>query len=144
MSAVLVSYEFNAPENTQRFYKDSTLSNYDDSLFSIPDFNVQSEDLVSPSLLHPPHYGNTQSDNFSLLSQLDTQRTSPPSGSSFEADSATSISSDPYSPPIITTPTRKDSSKPRRRRPKVDLAPDQPLTSQGKARTRVFSACLQW
>lgn len=145
-TAVLGSYDFNASESSRRFFKNSALSGYDPGvLYTIPDVDVQSEELISPSLLHPPHYDSDHTGNFSLLPHLDTHmRASPPSGSSFELDSATSVSSDSYSPPNEMTPTRKDLNKPRRRRQKVELAPDQPLTTQGKARTRVFSACLQW
>lgn len=34
--------------------------------------------------------------------------------------------------------------KARRPKPRIDLAPDQPPTTQGKARARVYVACLQW
>jgi hypothetical protein len=34
--------------------------------------------------------------------------------------------------------------KPRREKPRIDLAPDQPPTTQGKPRERVYVACLQW
>ena len=32
----------------------------------------------------------------------------------------------------------------RRDKPRLELAPDQPLTTQGKQRTRVYVACVQW
>lgn len=32
----------------------------------------------------------------------------------------------------------------RREKPRIALAPDQPLTTQGKPRARVYVACLQW
>jgi len=34
--------------------------------------------------------------------------------------------------------------KPRREKPRIALAPDQPPTTQGKPRARVYVACLQW
>ncbi|KAG6910688.1 hypothetical protein DXG01_008732 [Tephrocybe rancida] len=34
--------------------------------------------------------------------------------------------------------------KPRREKPRIDLAPDQPPTTQGKPRARVYVACVQW
>jgi len=34
--------------------------------------------------------------------------------------------------------------KARREKPRIELAPDQPPTTQGKPRARVFVACLQW
>jgi len=42
-----------------------------------------------------------------------------------------------------SNPTSK-SKKSRREKPRIDLAPDQPPTTQGKPRARVFVACLQW
>lgn len=34
--------------------------------------------------------------------------------------------------------------KNRREKPRIELAPDQPPTTQGKARARVYVACVQW
>jgi hypothetical protein len=34
--------------------------------------------------------------------------------------------------------------KPRREKPRIELAPDQPPTTQGKPRSRVYVACVQW
>jgi hypothetical protein len=42
------------------------------------------------------------------------------------------------------TPQSSRSRKPRREKPRIDLAPDQPPTTQGKPRERVYVACLQW
>lgn len=36
------------------------------------------------------------------------------------------------------------SSQKRREKPRIELAPDQPLTTQGKPRARVYVACVQW
>lgn len=46
-------------------------------------------------------------------------------------------------------PSKRSSSPPRytnkrREKPRIELAPDQPLTTQGKPRTRVYVACVQW
>lgn len=38
----------------------------------------------------------------------------------------------------------KPSRKTRRTKEKIALAPDQPPTTQGKPRARVYVACLQW
>lgn len=35
-------------------------------------------------------------------------------------------------------------SKKRREKPRIELAPDQPPTTQGKPRARVYVACVQW
>ena len=42
--------------------------------------------------------------------------------------------------------TSPENSKPRKPRlkPRIELAPDQPPTTQGKPRARVYVACLQW
>lgn len=37
-----------------------------------------------------------------------------------------------------------DARRTRREKPRIELAPDQPLTTQGKPRARVYVACLQW
>jgi hypothetical protein len=42
------------------------------------------------------------------------------------------------------SPQPSRSRKPRREKPRIDLAPDQPPTTQGKPRERVYVACLQW
>ena len=50
--------------------------------------------------------------------------------------------SDPASAKRSTSPQRYSSK--RREKPRIELAPDQPLTTQGKPRTRVYVACVQW
>lgn len=50
-------------------------------------------------------------------------------------------------PNNITEVTQVDLPKPRkarREKPRIELAPDQPPTTQGKPRARVYVACLQW
>lgn len=70
-----------------------------------------------------------------------------------DAHSAVSHSSHSRSPPIAPPPIQPverleaSTSRPapkRREKPKIALAADQPLTTQGKPRARVFVACLQW
>jgi hypothetical protein len=46
--------------------------------------------------------------------------------------------------PGTTEDTASRPKKPRREKPRIDLAPNQPLTTQGKPRARVYVACLQW
>jgi hypothetical protein len=110
---------------------------------------THSQVLIQPSLSHSPQYLQPpQTDPFELLSHIDTSELSDqslisPSSAVLEPDSATSVSSGVYSPSDLT-PTPTYTSKQRRKRTKINLAPDQPLTTQGKPRTRVFSACLQW
>ncbi|KAG9315829.1 hypothetical protein JVU11DRAFT_3478 [Chiua virens] len=42
----------------------------------------------------------------------------------------------------LPSPSRP--TKSRREKPHIELAPDQPLTTQGKPRARVYVACVQW
>ncbi len=44
----------------------------------------------------------------------------------------------------IDTQTANKPRKSRRPKPRINLAPDQPPTTQGKPRARVYVACLQW
>ena len=43
-----------------------------------------------------------------------------------------------------SAPTGPSTGRSRREKPRLELAPDQPLTTQGKPRTRVYVACVQW
>jgi len=75
-----------------------------------------------------------------------------------EPASATTTTSSAFSPstgpehwPIVTSlepltepRLRPDKIKTRRHKLHIDLAPGQPLTTQGTPRTRVYVACLQW
>ena len=47
-------------------------------------------------------------------------------------------------PSTIDAQTSNKPRKPRRPKPRIELASDQPPTTQGKARARVYVACLQW
>ena len=42
------------------------------------------------------------------------------------------------------SPEHQKPRKARREKPRIELAPDQPPTTQGKPRARVYVACLQW
>ncbi len=54
--------------------------------------------------------------------------------------------SDNWTTPLPETPTEpvKPARKSRRTKEKIALAPDQPPTTQGKPRARVYVACAQW
>ncbi len=43
-----------------------------------------------------------------------------------------------------SVPSGASAGRSRREKPRLELAPDQPLTTQGKPRTRVYVACVQW
>jgi len=45
--------------------------------------------------------------------------------------------------PSAAGPSRA-ARKTRREKPRLALAPDQPMTTQGKPRARVYVACAQW
>lgn len=45
--------------------------------------------------------------------------------------------------PVLAHTAHRAVSK-RREKPRIALAPDQPLTTQGKPRARVYLACVQW
>lgn len=72
----------------------------------------------------------------------------------FEPSSATTASSygDDLSSPQVedhspTSPNGSGEARPRKNRrdkPRIKLAPDQPMTSHGKQRSRVYVACVQW
>src|SRR6266851_4755617 len=49
----------------------------------------------------------------------------------------------PDSPDLGHSPSNEP-RKVRREKPRIELAPDQPPTTQGRPRARVFVACLQW
>lgn len=86
----------------------------------IPRQRLTVEPPPSPYLSHTP-----QSSAQSLSEHADTQalRQSP-------AEDEASATSQPR--------------KSRRAKPHIELAPDQPLTTQGKPRARVYVACIQW
>jgi len=49
-----------------------------------------------------------------------------------------------WSPSSREPPMEATRRRPRREKPHIDLAPGQPPTTQGKARARVYVACMQW
>ncbi|EGN98357.1 hypothetical protein SERLA73DRAFT_123675 [Serpula lacrymans var. lacrymans S7.3] len=58
--------------------------------------------------------------------------------------SATTKSSSSQSPPDANAGSSSKHRKTRREKPRIELASDQPLTTQGKLRSRVYVACMQW
>jgi hypothetical protein len=91
---------------------------------------------------------DTVQDNFNVMPYADTSTT--PSPSSLGAPTSTE-GPGPSSPSFlfpdmldVVHPVSSQTRKSRRDKPRIDLAPDQPPTSQGRQRARVFVACLQW
>ncbi|KZT12056.1 uncharacterized protein LAESUDRAFT_641362 [Laetiporus sulphureus 93-53] len=64
-----------------------------------------------------------------------------PSHPHFDTSSPPDTNESDRSSPPPNAPERQ--SKSRREKPRLELAPDQPLTTQGRPRTRVFVACVQ-
>ncbi|KDR82669.1 hypothetical protein GALMADRAFT_275797 [Galerina marginata CBS 339.88] len=83
-------------------------------------------------------------DNFSLAASHSTLPIEP---TSVDAGRASEHSGDsdfwPISTPLISQPALPKPKKSRREKPHIELAPDQPPTTQGKPRARVYLACLQ-
>lgn len=76
-------------------------------------------------------YDAVQSDSRSAVSHSSLSR-SPPA------------QADPLSTAHRSEATASKPSAKRREKPRIELAPDQPLTTQGKPRARVYVACVQW
>lgn len=82
---------------------------------------------------------------FNLMPYPDSSSTASPSSVTASAECPGSCSppfpiSDSLHPASPQTRTRKTFKD----RPRIDLAPDQPPTTQGRPRARVFVACVQW
>jgi hypothetical protein len=128
-------------------------SNYPDGNSNPSDFQIARDVQYltpyqdpSPSSLSPL----SQFKRADLFSLPDSSM--PPSAVySPEPRSATSSENSPPGSAEAWTPSSKGPSvepqrrgRPRREKPHIELAPDQPPTTQGKARSRVYVACVQW
>jgi hypothetical protein len=92
---------------------------------------------------------DTVQDYFNLMPYADTSTT--PSPSSLGAPTSTEGPGPSSSPSFLLSdmldvvhPVSDQTRKLRRDKPQINLAPDQPPTTQGRRRARVFVACLQW
>ncbi|KAF9485849.1 hypothetical protein BDN70DRAFT_795185 [Pholiota conissans] len=123
---------------------------------------ASSSDLRAPSdIYHAHNYAESSRSHYSNVdrprdnvvpSVLDTYAVSAHSTFASEPNSAATGPSSEHSGesdfwPVSTPDTRQlDAPKPkkgRREKPRIELAPDQPPTTQGKPRARVYVACLQ-
>ena len=90
---------------------------------------------------------DTVQDTFNVMAYPDTS-TSPSSVSALTSTEGPGPSSSPsfLLPDMLDVvhPASNQNRKPRRDKPRIDLAPDQPPTTQGRRRARVFVACVQW
>ncbi|OSD07202.1 hypothetical protein PYCCODRAFT_1430448 [Trametes coccinea BRFM310] len=71
--------------------------------------------------------------------QLPVDHATSPASPSHGADMATGVTSSS----IRSGASGSSGGRSRREKPRLELAPDQPLTTQGKPRTRVYLACVQ-
>jgi hypothetical protein len=78
------------------------------------------------------------------LSRIDTSSQFPRRDNQLQPTSATSVNISPDSEAWSPTQQSSRPRKSRREKPRIELAPDQPPTTQGKPRARVYVACLQW
>jgi hypothetical protein len=90
--------------------------------------------------------------NFNLIPYPDSSSTASPSSLAASTEGPGSCSppfplSDSLEPGVVHSASPSPQSrarKPLKDRPRIDLAPDQPPTTQGRPRARVFVACRQW
>ncbi|KAI0086525.1 hypothetical protein BDY19DRAFT_348445 [Irpex rosettiformis] len=108
---------------------------------------------VVPSMMYNPHHPEPSSSAFNRSfapsgPQPYTNSHSSPSPSP-QLEVTPSIPSAPSNPvktedrPVPSTTASSSRSTKRREKPKIELSPDQPLTTQGKPRARVYVACVQ-
>lgn len=114
-----------------------------------------SSTVASSSTAHPVNYAYLQSPidtNVHLTSTSTFQLEAPDLRqlsyrSSFSDPLPSSMVSHPPGLPspisAISAGQSSSTSRSRREKPRLQLAPDQPLTTQGKPRTRVYVACVQ-
>lgn len=89
---------------------------------------------------------DTNQNSFNVMPYLDTSTTPGPSSLGAPASTEGPGSSSFRLPDMLDVvhPASNQIRKPRKDKPRIDLAPDQPPTTQGRARARVFVACFQW
>lgn len=120
--------------------------------------STSSSDLpATTSLLPAYHYNETVTEDPTTLDRPggnpDTFSGSPhhtyapePRSAMTGPSSEHSVDSDSWQDGVQDTP-QQEAPKPkksRREKPRIELAPDQPPTTQGKPRARVYVACQQW
>lgn len=122
---------------TPQYSYDSPLSQgYSNSpAYSAENYSTQEFPVVMPSL-------SRRRDSQALDISVPLPKSRPSSHTP-----TTTSTSDSWSPVVNETsaqPVDPPKKKTRREKPKIALAPDQPPTTQGKPRARVYVACLQW
>jgi len=119
------------------------------------DVSVSLPALLRPQVPHgsgepptAPPMGTTGNHRNADAVQQDTTHLSPFTDISATA-SPSSLFASADTPLLPDSPDTVHSSpnqarKPRRDKQRIELAPDQPPTTQGRPRARVFVACVQW
>lgn len=135
-------------------YESTGSTSFDRSLYRAPPppihvgtelhYSVTPEEFSSATL-PPIRRGEISSENVSHIGNLRTENRSEPNSALSVPSPILSGDSDPWSPAYrnntVQSPRQR---KPRREKPRIALAPDQPPTTQGKPRARVYVACVQW
>lgn len=123
----------------------------------LPDTYPSSTDISHLNSVHGEHSMlsmsednrvlDTAQNNFNLMPYPDNSTPSP-SGlgapTSTEGPDPSSLSFLLPNTLDVAHPASNQNRKPRRDKPRIGLAPDQPPTTQGRPRARVFVACVQW
>jgi len=122
--------------------------------FSLDFLHVNSAHGGGSSMLSQLDMSYDDRDSDSVQNNFNLMRY--PDGSSTARPSSLATSTEgPGSPPpsfplssslevVPSTSHQRRARKTLKNRPQIDLAPDQPPTTQGRPRARVFVACLQW
>ena len=129
-------------------YTDSYASYQSDTHPSSTDFShlnsIRGKPLMLSQLVMSKDNGvlDTDQNSFNVMT---------PSSSSLGAPASTEGPGSSSSPSFrlpdmldVVHPASNQIRKPRKDKPRIDLAPDQPPTTQGRERARVFVACFQW
>jgi hypothetical protein len=107
-----------------------------------------SEGLDLAGLAHLKQVQTPTPNGIDHISLAPYHQSFPPVQHSAPIASASGYSGDsefwPGCTPASSSPENSKLRKPRREKPRIELAPDQPPTTQGKPRARVYVACLQW
>jgi len=129
-------------------------ASYQPKISSSADLSRHNPVRGEPLMLSPPGMStdnsvlDTVQNNFNFMPYADTSTTPSPSslGASTSTEGLGSPSPSFFLPDMlgVAHPASNQTPKPRRDKLRIDLAPDQPPTTQGRRRARVFVACLQW
>lgn len=135
---------------------DHNVSYHPEISFSTDFLHLDSAHGGVASMLSPPnisHDDDGDSDsavqsNFNSMPYPESSTASPSSlAASTEGPGSCSPHiplSDTLEPELVHAASQHSARKPLKDKRRIDLAPDQPRTTQGYPRARVFSACTQW